>query len=192
MNFHTDHMDEITANWNSAENKNEAQRFGNITTSIYFLILFFPTQFVSFNLLARVRVFPRLGLHAPKCTEESCFLFRWLVYISAVWCIYDAKGLIDMKIYTAIRRCMKIIFVMFGFFTLSYARFYLAFNLGFSRTAAQSKSEKEWEWETEEETCVCVGGWEILNVRDISGIISLLLTVIAAYRLRYSLVVCAA
>lgn len=95
-----------------------------------------------------------MGLHAPKCTEESCFLFRWLVYISAVWCIYDAKGLIDMKIYTAIRRCMKIIFVMFGFFTLSYARFYLAFNLGFSRTAAQSKSEKEWEWETEEETCV--------------------------------------
>lgn len=81
MNFHTDHMDEITANWNSAENKNEAQRFGNITTSIYFLILFFPIQFVSFNLLARVRVFPRWVYMLPNAQRNlvSCF---------ADWCTF--------------------------------------------------------------------------------------------------------
>lgn len=47
MNFHMDHMDEITENWNPVEDKNETQRFGNVTTSIYFLI-FFPL-FISFR-----------------------------------------------------------------------------------------------------------------------------------------------
>lgn len=78
-----------------------------------------------------------------------------------------------MKIYTAIRRCMNIIFVMFGFFLyaqLCSVLFGFQFGLIFSHSRSFALLSI-WIESEKERTCEMVWGW-FHNIWDISDIIS--------------------